>query len=122
MSELRPTYAFVANVEHRLKSAAALLGVSENTLRTTLAESGIEVRRANHDNPSAPAVRLFDLPTIFQIADYRRSKKLTKGPEGKKPIVIAIEIIKGGTGKTTTAAEVAVQLQLQGLKVLGMWN
>ena len=120
MSELRPTYAFVANVEHRLKSAAALLGVSENTLRTTLAESGIEVRRANHVNPSAPAVRLFDLPTIFQIADYRRSKKLTKGPEGKKPIVIAIEIIKGGTGKTTTAAEVAVQLQLQGLKVLGI--
>lgn len=120
MSDLRPTYAYIGVVEHRLKSAAALLGVSENTLRTTLAESGIEVRRANHDNPNAPAVRLFDLPTIFQIADYRRAKKLTKGPEGKKPIVIAIEIIKGGTGKTTTAAEVAVQLQLQGLKVLGI--
>ena len=120
MSDLRPTYAYIGAVEHRLKSAAALLGVSENTLRTTLAESGIEVRRANHDNPNAPAVRLFDLPTIFQIADYRRAKKLTKGPEGKKPIVIAIEIIKGGTGKTTTAAEVAVQLQLQGLKVLGI--
>ena len=120
MSDLRPTYAYIGVVEHRLKSAAALLGVSENTLRTTLAESGIEVRRANHDNPNAPAVRLFDLPTIFQIAEYRRAKKLTKGPEGKKPIVIAIEIIKGGTGKTTTAAEVAVQLQLQGLKVLGI--
>ena len=120
MSDLRPTYAYIGVVEHRLKSAAALLGVSENTLRTTLAESGIEVRRANQDNPNAPAVRLFDLPTIFQIAEYRRAKKLTKGPEGKKPIVIAIEIIKGGTGKTTTAAEVAVQLQLQGLKVLGI--
>ncbi|WP_126448189.1 ParA family protein [Sulfuricystis multivorans] len=120
MSDLRPTFAYIGTVEHRLKSAAALLGVSENTLRTTLIESGIEVRRANHDNPNAPAVRLFDLPTIFQIAEYRRAKKLTKGPEGKKPIVIAIEIIKGGTGKTTTAAEVAVQLQLQGLKVLGI--
>jgi chromosome partitioning protein len=120
MSDLRPTYAYIGAVEHRLKSAAALLGVSENTLRTTLAESGIEVRRANQDNPNAPAVRLFDLPTIFQIAEYRRAKKLIKGPEGKKPIVIAIEIIKGGTGKTTTAAEVAVQLQLQGLKVLGI--
>ena len=120
MSDLRPTYAYIGAVEHRLKSAAALLGVSENTLRTTLTESGIEVRRANQDNPNAPAVRLFDLPTIFQIAEYRRAKKLTKGPEGKKPIVIAIEIIKGGTGKTTTAAEVAVQLQLQGLKVLGI--
>ena len=41
MSELRPTYAFVGDVEHRLKSAAALLSVSENTLRTTLTESGI---------------------------------------------------------------------------------
>ncbi len=120
MSELRSTYAYIGNVEHRLKSAAALLSISENTLRTTLAESGIEVRRANQDNPSAPAVRLFDLATIFQIAQYRRSKKLVKAPDGKKPVVIAIEIIKGGTGKTTTAAEVAVQLSLQGLKVLGI--
>lgn len=118
MAVLRPTFAFIDNVEHRLKSTAALLSISENTLRTTLVESGIEVRRANQDNPTAPAVRLFDLPSIFAIAEWRRNKKLSKGIEGKKPLVIAVEIIKGGTAKSTTACEVGVQLQLQGLKVL----
>ena len=116
--DLRSTFAYISQVEHRLKSTAALLSISENTLRTTLAESGIEVRRANHDNPTAPAVRLFDLPSIFEIAEWRRNKKLVKGIEGKKPIIIAVEIIKGGTAKSTTACEVGVQLQLQGLKVL----
>ena len=118
MSALRTTYAYLSKIEHRLKSAAALLSVSENTLRTTLTESEIEIRRANQDNPNAPAVRLFDLPTIFAIAEYRRTKKLSKSLEGKKPVIIAVEIIKGGTAKSTTACEVGVQLQLQGLKVL----
>jgi len=114
---LRSTYAFVDNFQHRLKATAALLSISENTLRTTLSESGIEVRRANETNPTAPAIRIFDLPTIFKIAEWRRNKKLTKTAEGKKPIIIAVEIIKGGTAKSTTAAEVGVQLQLLGLKV-----
>ena len=118
MAELRSTFAYVDSIEHRLKSTAALLSISENTLRTTLADSGIEVRRANQANPTAPAVRLFDLPSIFAIAEWRRQKKLTKGIEGKRPVVIAIDIIKGGTAKFTTACEVGVQLQLQGLKVL----
>lgn len=120
MSETRSTFAYVNEVEYRLKSTATLLGISDNTLRTNLEESGIPIRRSNQKTAGAPAIRIFDLPTIFQIAEYRRSKRLTRGPEGKRPIIIAIEIIKGGTGKTTTAAEVAVQLQLQGLKVLAI--
>ena len=118
MAELRNTFAYVQAVEHRLKAAAALLSVSENTLRTMLQESGIEVKRANQNNPDAPAVRLFDLPTIFALAEWRASKKPSKLQGIKKPIVIAVEIIKGGTAKSTTAAETAVQLQLQGYKVL----
>ena len=87
-------------------------------MRTILSESEIEVRRANQDNPAAPAVRIFDLPTIFKLAEWRRSKKQSKTIEGKQPIVIAVEIIKGGTGKSTTTCEVGVQLALLGLKVL----
>lgn len=119
MSTLRSTYALVDAVQHRLKSTATLLSISENTLRSTLTESGIEVRRANQGNPNAPAVRIFDLPTIFEIAAWRRAVKQSKGSEGgKRPIYITVELIKGGTAKSTTACEVGVQLQLQGLKVL----
>lgn len=118
MGNLRPTFSFAMDVEHRLKSTAALLGLSENTLRNTLAEGGIEVKRANQDNPNAPAVRIFDIPKIFEIAQYRRAKKLSKGKEGKKPVVIAVALIKGGTGKSTTACEIGIQLQLAGMRVL----
>lgn len=114
----RPTFAHVDMIEHRLRATAALLSVSENTLRTMLAESGIEVRRANEENPAAPAIRIFDLPSIFKIAEWRRNKKLAKTPDRKKPVVIAIEIIKGGTAKSTSAAEIGVQLQLLGYKTM----
>lgn len=116
MAEPRDTFAYLGEIEHRLKAAAALLSVSENTLRTMLQECGFEIKRANQNNPDAPAVRLFDIPTIFALAAWRRDKK-PKLLEGKKPVIIAVEIIKGGTGKSTTACEVAVQLQLQGIKV-----
>lgn len=117
-AELRDTFAYVSEIEHRLRSTAALLSISENTLRATLSESGIEVRRANQENPNAPAVRLFDLPSIFEIAKWRRTKKQSKTLDGQKPVVIAVEVIKGGTGKSTSTCEVAVQLQLQGLSCL----
>jgi cellulose biosynthesis protein BcsQ len=120
MAALQTTYAQIDKIEHRLKAVAALLDVSENTLRANLADSDIDVKRANQANPNAPAIRVFDIPTIFQIAGYRRTRKLTKTPEGKKPVIIAVQIIKGGTGKTTTAAEVSVQLQLKGFKVLAI--
>ena len=117
-AEPRSTFAHVNAIEHRLKATAALLSVSENTLRTMLTESGIEVRRANEVNPAAPAIRIFDLPSIFKLAEWRRNKKVGKATEGKKPVVIAIEIIKGGTAKSTSCAEIGVQLQLLGFKTL----
>jgi chromosome partitioning protein len=119
MENARGAYAFLEQYEHRLKAVAGLLDVSENTLRNYLAESGIEVKRANADNPRSPAIRLFDIPRIFEFADYRRRKN-SRGTEGKRPVVVAVEIIKGGTAKTTTTGELAVQLQLFGLKVLAI--
>ncbi|MDR3323585.1 MAG: ParA family protein [Zoogloeaceae bacterium] len=119
MENARSTYALLDQYEHRLKAVAGLLNVTENTLRNYLAESGIKVKRANADNPKSPAIRLFDLPKIFEFADYRRRKN-SRGTEGKRPVVVAVEIIKGGTAKTTTTGELAVQLQLFGLKVLAI--
>ena len=115
---LRETFARMGEVAHRLKATATLLQVSENTLRNTLAESGIEVKRANSINPGMPAIRIFDLPTIFTIANWRRTKRLTKALDGKRPIIIAVDLVKGGVGKSTTTVEVAIQLQLQGIRTL----
>ena len=115
---LRDTFANVGGVAHRLKATAALLMISENTLRNNLAESGIEVKRANSTNPAMPAIRLFDLPTIFKIASWRRSKRLTKQIDAKRPIVIAVDLVKGGVGKSTTAVETAIHLQLSGFRTL----
>ena len=70
MGDQRDTWAYVNGVEHRLKAAATLLSICENTLRTTLVDSGIPIRRARQHNPIAPAVRLFDLPSIFEIAAW----------------------------------------------------
>lgn len=117
MGEKRSTFAMLDKIEHRLRATANLLGVSENTLKNILEESGIEVRRSNMLNPAAPSIRIFDIPTIFQIAAWRSQQKNKTSP-GEMPTIISVEINKGGVAKSTTAAEVAVQLQLSGRKVL----
>lgn len=117
---MRNTFALLDQFVYRLKAAAALLNVSENTLRTYVKESGIDVQRANKANPASPAVRLFSIDDIFAIAKWRREKDLIKkigrGPLG--PYVISVSIVKGGTGKSTTAAEIAIQMSLEGHRVL----
>ncbi len=115
----RDTYAVTAGLDYRLRAAGALLGVSDNTLRTYADTSGLAVRRASDINPAAPSVRLFDLETIFQLAAWRRSTGLFKGPAVESgPVVITVDVIKGGTGKSTTTAELGLHLQLMGLRVL----
>lgn len=117
MELLRDIYAQTDQFPHRLKAASALLCISENTLRNHLAESGIDIARQSTTNPSAPAIRIFTIEKIFEIADWRRKtgkvKKITN-----RPINIVVNLIKGGVGKSTTTAEAAVQLQLRGYKVL----
>jgi cellulose biosynthesis protein BcsQ len=114
---LRDTFAKLDDFHNRLKAVSVLLGVTENTLRTTLSQSGIDVKRMNQENPNAPAIRIFDIPAIFKLAQFRRKTAITKH-EGSAPEFISIEIVKGGTGKSTTAAEVGVHLQLLGFRVL----
>lgn len=115
---LRSTFATTSGLQYRLRAAGALLGVTDNTLRKYDA-AGIEVKRASDFTPGAPKVRVFLPETLFELASWRRSQGYIKGPPmDAGPVVIAVNVIKGGTGKTTTAVELAVHLQLKGLRVL----
>jgi cellulose biosynthesis protein BcsQ len=114
---MRPTFALQDDVVYRLKAAAALLNVSENTLRNHLRDSGMEIQRANKKNPASPAVRLFSIADIFRLARWRREQELVK-KISSGAVVIAIDLIKGGVGKSTTAGELGIQLALLGYRVL----
>src|SRR6476660_5860426 len=108
---MRSTFAMLDDVVYRLKAAAALLNISENTLRNHLRDSGMEIQRANKKNPASPAVRLFSIPDIFRLACWRREQELVR-KISPNPVVIAVDLIKGGVGKSTTAGELGVQLAL----------
>ena len=115
----RSTYAVTSNLQYRLRAAGALLGVSDNTMRGYADNSGFDVRRASDTNPDSPSVRIFDVPTLFNLAQWRRQQGLSKSPNTNGcPVVITVDVIKGGTGKSTTAAELALHLQFGGLRVL----
>lgn len=113
----RDTYADTTNFVHRIKAAATLLGISENTLRAHEAEGQIEIMRQTKVNPAAPATRLYTIEKIFEIANWRRATGKVK-KIGKRPIFIVTNIFKGGVGKSTTTAETGTQFQLLGNKVL----
>ena len=116
---LRSTYARTDALMYRLRAAGALLGVTDNTVRSYADNAGIQISRANDFKAGAPAVRVFSPETLFQLARWRRAQGYLKGPPaGSAPVVITVDVIKGGTGKTTTSVELALHLQLLGLRVL----
>lgn len=115
--KLRSTYAQTEHLQYRLRAAGALLGVTDNTLRGYADNAGIPVKRACDITPGAPAIRVFEPNTLFMLAQWRRLQGYIKAP-ATGPIVITVDVIKGGTGKTTTSVETAIHLQLLGLKVL----
>lgn len=116
---LRSTYSDSSGLNYRIKAAATLLGIAENTVKNYLDSSGIQVRRANEFDKKALAVRIFSPDNLFELARYRREKGFIKTPTNG-PYFIAVDIVKGGTGKTTTACEIALHLQLAGLRVLAI--
>lgn len=113
----RSTYALVDELSYRLRSLAALAGITDRTVRAYEEATGRLVRRANERNPNSPPARMFDPKTLFDIVQWRREAGQVKVPEAG-PVVISVYIVKGGTGKTTTAVETAVHLQCQGLRTL----
>lgn len=113
----RTTYALIDALEFRTRAASTLIGVSDITLRTYSEKSGITIPRANKGVP----VRLYDIYTLFQLTDWRRKTGSVKLPKkGAKPVFITVDVVKGGTGKTTTAVETAIHLQFLGLRVLAI--
>lgn len=115
----RDTYAQTDALTYRLRAAGALIGVTDNTIRGYADNAGIPVMRASDLNPDAPAIRVFTPDVLFRIAHWRREQGYIKGPvAGAAPVVITVDVIKGGTGKTTSACELALHLQLLGLRCL----
>lgn len=112
----RSTFANVQELNYRLRAAGSLLGVTDNTIRSYADNAGVQIQRASELTPGAPAIRVFTPDNLFQIAQWRRAQKGT--PSKHSPVTIATSVIKGGTGKTTTSVEMAIHLQLLGLKVL----
>lgn len=113
----RSTYSLKDTLQYRLAGASAMLGVSSNTMRNYADNAGVDIKRAGQLKPGSPAVRVFNPEQIFQIAAWKRGQTMHRLPE-RRPVVITVDVIKGGTGKTTTSVELAIHLQLMGLKVL----
>ncbi len=116
--QLRSTYADLSAVRYQLRAAAGLLGVSENTLRTYSDMPEFGVQRATKLNPRSPAVRLFTPANLFAMSAWRRESGLINLKRPARPRVITVDLIKGGVGKTTTAVETVIHLQLMGFKCL----
>lgn len=121
MTKGKSTFAKVDQLKYRLKAAATLLGVTINTLRGYTETSEVQVARATDlDSTAAVAARIFTPENVFEIAAWRRSQGYLKvqPPTDAGPVIVTVYVVKGGTGKTTTAVETAIHLQLSGLKVL----
>jgi cellulose biosynthesis protein BcsQ len=117
-NDLRDTFG-VTDLQYRLRAAGSLLGVSDNTLRGYADTAGIHVKRASDITPTSPSIRVFDTETIFQLSAWRRAQGYIKGPApGAMPVFITVDVVKGGTGKSTTAAELTLHLQFLGLRAL----
>lgn len=93
--------------------AADCFNLTTRRLKDIEEENGIEIRRVPRGTVTS---RAYTLKDIFTIAALRRAKGHTKGLH--KQIVISTFVQKGGTGKTTTAVNFALYLQLAGLKTL----
>ncbi len=99
-------------ITYRVSQAAAALGISVDSVRRNATEAGMDIA---FKRSGAVASRVIYPSDLFEIASFRR-KKL--GPKVAKKSVISVWNPKGGIGKTTISANLAVCFALQGLRVL----
>ncbi|MGG4660493.1 AAA family ATPase [Pseudomonas vlassakiae] len=95
------------------KFAADCFGLTTRRLQDIEDENGLEIRRIAR---GTVPTRAYTLSDIFDIAAIRRSKGQAKGLP--RQVVISTFVPKGGTGKTTVTVNLAIYLQMQGLRIL----
>lgn len=97
--------------------AADCFGLTTRRLKDIEHENNIPIRRVPRGTVTSRAYTISD---IFDIAAIRRLKGQAKGLP--RQIVISTFVQKGGTGKTTVTVNLAMYLQMQGLRVLILDN
>lgn len=110
-------YTDFASLAYPVQFAAEALGISPQTLKIIERDNGLKISRVPRGSVE---VRSYTLPDIFQIARIRRENKHIKG--FSRPITISVFVPKGGTAKTTTTCNLAIQFSLMGLKVMVIDN
>lgn len=99
-------------ITYRAAVAGAALGLAPETMRRNADDAGISLERKNS---GATYTRIFKPSDLFDIAKWRMHKL---GPKAINKVTLAVWGPKGGIGKTTFSANLAVDLCLHGLKVL----
>lgn len=107
-------FELIEQPKYMIGSVAKMLRVNDHVVRDTIALMGLELERG--DTGRKP--RLFSTDNIFDIADFRRRRGLLTWDTPTATVVVYSA--KGGVGKTTLAAELAVQWAFRGLKVLAI--
>lgn len=93
--------------------AADSLGITVQTLHNIERDNDLQIERIQR---GAVSTRAYKPEDIFNIAALRREKGQLKG--FTEPVIIATYVQKGGTGKSTLSANVAINMSLMGLRVL----
>ncbi|MBB3105272.1 ParA family protein [Azomonas macrocytogenes] len=95
------------------QKTADLLGLHVQTVHAVEEDLDIAITRVERGSASH---RIYSLDDIFKIAWMRREKGKSKG--FSRPVTLATYISKGGTSKTTSAVNLAIQFNLAGLRTL----
>src|SRR3989344_8614823 len=99
------------------KYAAECFQVSQDMLALIEKQHNLNIRRIPRGTVEAPGYTLDD---IFRIASIRRESGVIK--PFSRPITLSVYVQKGGTAKTTTACNLAIQFSLMGLRTLVIDN
>lgn len=98
--------------------AANILGVPRTHLQKLIRENSVEFSLNDKGN------RCFNLEELYKVREYLQATATKKNylkrrpPQVKKPFVIAVTNLKGGSSKTTTSIMLGQGLAIEGYRVL----